>query len=79
MKRALFGLIAVLALVALGIGLATAQVFPPQVLVIFHGYDGPVETAGDLINWQYTRGRMLVEYTDLYADGIFRNGFEAKP
>lgn len=47
-----------------------------DVLIVQHGYDGPVEQAGTLVRWQYTGGRMLVEWVDTTADGIFRSGFE---
>lgn len=48
----------------------------PEVLIVQHGYDGTTEQAGTLIRWQYTGGRMLVEWSDTTTDGVFRNGFE---
>lgn len=68
--------IGALAFIGLALTLAHAQPQRPQVLVIWHGYDGAVTTAGDLTRWQYTGGQMIVEYADLSADGIFRNGFD---
>ena len=47
-----------------------------DVLIIQHGYDGTIEQAGVLVRWQYTGGRMLVEWSDTTTDGIFRNDFE---
>lgn len=56
---------------------AVAAAFPPpDVLIIEHAYDGPRESAGHVVRWQYTGGHMLLEWADTGTDGIFRNGFE---
>lgn len=57
----------------------TAPAAQPELLLIEHTYDGTVERAGALIRWQYTGGRMLVEWSDTTTDGIFRSGFEVSP
>lgn len=48
----------------------------PDVLLVQHAYDGPIEQAGVLVRYQYTGGHMLVEWADTTTDGIFRSGFE---
>lgn len=61
---------------AVALMLVAACAGAADVLIIQHGYDGTIEQAGVLVRWQYTGGRMLVEWTDTTADGIFHNGFE---
>jgi hypothetical protein len=51
----------------------------PSVLIVQHAYDGPVESAGALVRWQYSGGSMLVEWIDTTTDGVFRAGFEVIP
>lgn len=67
-----------LAAVALAILLcaAGAGAYAADVLIVQHGYDGQIEQAGTLVRWQYTGGRMLVEWVDTTSDGIYRSGFE---
>lgn len=47
-----------------------------SVLIVQRGYDGPVESAGVVIAWQYTGSSMYLEWADTTTDGVFRNGFE---
>lgn len=65
-----------LTLVAAALLSITASAASPDVLIVQHSYDGPVEQAGTLVRWHYTGGHMLVEWVDTTADGIFRSGFE---
>lgn len=67
------------ALVIIGLTISAAPAATtatPTGLVIHRTYDGAVEIAGDVPFISYSNGRLLVEITDLGADGIFRNGFE---
>ena len=56
--------------------ISVADSMSPDVLVVEHAYDGTVERAGKLTNWQYDGRHMLVEFSP-DGDGIYRNGFEA--
>lgn len=58
--------------------IAAADSTLPDVLVVEHAYDGTIERAGKLTNWQYNGGHMLVEFSP-DGDGIYRNGFEGAP
>lgn len=58
---------------------AAAPAAQAELLLIERTYDGPVERAGVLLNYQYTSGAMLIEWADTTTDGIFRSGFEASP
>lgn len=58
---------------------ASAPAAQAELLLIERTYDGPVERAGVLLNYQYTSGAMLIEWADTTTDGIFRSGFEASP
>ena len=73
---ALCAAVAALAVQALAASAPEAPADRAQVLVVWQGYDGPVETAGDVLAWRYAGSLMRIEYGDRNADGIRRNGFE---
>lgn len=71
---------AVVAGIAGAIGLAAlAHAAGPDVLMIQHAPDGPIEQAGTVIEFRYLGATMLVEWVDTTTDPIFRSGFEAAP
>lgn len=51
----------------------------PNVLLIQHGPDGPIEQAGTVVVFRYLGATMLVEWVDTTTDPIFRSSFEAIP
>lgn len=55
---------------------ATAQYVGPDLVIVEHTYDGYVERHGRLVYIQYAFPTSYVEWTDIYTDGVFRNGFE---
>jgi hypothetical protein len=56
----------------------------PDVMLVQHAYDGPIETAGRVGDWRYvplgTEGEtaMRLDWVDTTTDGIYRGGFEAR-
>lgn len=55
---------------------ALALASPPDVLLIQHAYDGPIEQAGTVTVFRYLGATMLVEWVDTTTDPIFRNSFD---
>lgn len=64
---------------AAGIPAAAEAQNGPQVLIIQHAPDGPIEQAGTVVEFRYLGATMLVEWVDTTTDPIFRSGFEAAP
>ncbi len=56
----------------------------PDVLLVQHAYDGPLEQAARVSAWRYvpigTEGAaaMHLDWVDTTTDGIYRGGFEAR-
>lgn len=75
----LLGLLAYLPRAAAEIPGATDTQASPQVLLIQHAPDGPIEQAGTVVEFRYLGATMLVEWVDITTDPIFRNAFETIP